>query len=386
MRKRGLDFVATRSRYGSHVKANAQTLGPLVQEHCLDDAATFALDASGMLAHAEGFGDELLRAWKTLEAPRCEEPPPANIEALVLAGVGGSATGGDYLLALARSTSPIPIQVVRSFELPDYANASTLVVCCSHSGNTEETLACFVDGLRRGARMFTVTSGGELAKHADASQVRGFSFESSCAPRAALPWALAALMRIGNWAGVTAISDVDVAMAANAHRRVVQGALRSQIPFAANPAKQLAERMNGKIPLIVAAAHLEPVAERFKNQLSENGKSLAMAATLPELGHNVIVALDRYAQVDAPVILVTLESPAYHPRVAQRFDAVTGMLAGHGQPGIRVCVGGQGLLADIVEATAWADLTSCYVALQSGIDPTPIQPIDELKVALGHRA
>ena len=60
---------------------------------------------------------------------------------VVIAGMGGSAIGADLLASYCASLAPIPVFVHRDYGLPLFARgAETLVICSSHSGNTEETL------------------------------------------------------------------------------------------------------------------------------------------------------------------------------------------------------------------------------------------------------
>jgi glucose/mannose-6-phosphate isomerase len=351
----------------------------------LDDPLTCALDEHGMLARAAGFGQVLRDAWQHTADLRIPDGL-APIRSVVIAGVGGSATGGDYLAALSRCTSPLPVQVVRGFELPDYAAADTFVVCCSHSGDTEETLACFDDAARRGCRLFTITTGGELLRRSREQGCAGVVYSSDAPPRAALPWSLAALLRTGNALGMTVVSGQSVDAAARAHERLAEAALGPLVPESSNLAKALARAFDGRLPLVLAAGHLEPAATRFKNQLAENGKALAISASLPELGHNLVVALDGVCPHGPSTAVVTLESPLYDRRLARRFDAVTAMFDERGVPVTRLLMRGDGVLEDLVEATAWTDFTSCYVALNKAHDPTPIRPIDELKARVARLA
>src|SRR5690242_17067638 len=64
------------------------------------------------------------------------EGPFSNV---VFAGMGGSA-----LAALLTKTWPghgLPFEVSRQYHIPRYVRPSTLLIVCSYSGNTEETLS-----------------------------------------------------------------------------------------------------------------------------------------------------------------------------------------------------------------------------------------------------
>ena len=79
----------------------------------LDDPAIYSLDASGMFEHISVLGRELIRAWEasaSLEVPTV----PVTLNGVVVAGVGGSATGGDYFATLARTGTSCPVAARRT--------------------------------------------------------------------------------------------------------------------------------------------------------------------------------------------------------------------------------------------------------------------------------
>ena len=107
----------------------------------LDRAAVEAVDPSGQAEDILGMPEHLRDAlWRVESAGLKPHDAPGG---LVVAGMGGSAIGG----ALARSAlgdrATRPIAVSRSYELPGWTTADTMVLCASYSGDTEETLACY---------------------------------------------------------------------------------------------------------------------------------------------------------------------------------------------------------------------------------------------------
>jgi len=303
----------------------------------------------------------------------------------VVAGVGGSATGGDYLAALVSTTSAIPVHVCRSLRLPAFVDAGTAVICCSHSGDTEETLACYDQARARGATLYAIRSGGELDRRARAQDIPGAVLSNHVPPRAALGQALGALLRAGE--ALRLFEWVDVRSAGLAHRVLVDQRLGPSVPTYDNPAKTLAGALRGRLVLVLAAEHLVAAADRFKNQLAENGKAFAATLSLPEAAHNTVVGLENALAHSDHLSLVTLESTWHHdPRLHHRFDLITTMFDAAGIPVHRIALAGESRLADLLEATAWADFVSCYVGLLNGFDPTPISPIAQIRAALADRA
>ena len=106
----------------------------------LDDLEYFKkLDTLNMLAEIDGLPDQLQQAWDlgaTQPLPKLD-----GIRTIVIAGMGGSAIGADLVAASVSSSIRVPIIVHRDYGLPAFAHGQqTLVICSSHSGNTEETL------------------------------------------------------------------------------------------------------------------------------------------------------------------------------------------------------------------------------------------------------
>jgi len=347
----------------------------------LDEAKLYDVDTSGMLAKKSELGRELIRAWgmtEEIEVPAAAE----RARNVVIAGMGGSATAGDYFAALCTVSAEVPVTVVRGYALPNYVSEQTLVVLSSYSGDTEESLSAYDDAWQRGASIIATTKGGKLGGKAREAGVPVHEITYEAAPRAALAHSLAPLLRIGSRLGLVDIEDADIREAGELHEDLVLREIGIDVQQANNPAKQLAEALHGKVPFVIGAEHLSTVASRFKNQIAENGKALGAADVLPEADHNLIVGLGTGREAAQCLSLVTLESDLYDPRVQKRFDVTTKLFEDEGVPVHRIKVGGDTLLTQMLQGTAWGDFISCYVALLNGIDPTPVPQIVRLKEAL----
>src|SRR5262249_19659466 len=125
----------------------------------------------------------------------------ADVDAVVVLGMGGSAIGGDLVRSLVADDLKLPMEVVREYDLPGYVGRRTLVIASSYSGGTEETLSAFQQAVDRGARLVALTTGGELAARAEAVGAPALPLGFDCQPRAAvgcsLVSTLAVLCRLG---------------------------------------------------------------------------------------------------------------------------------------------------------------------------------------------
>src|SRR6185436_18880587 len=97
-------------------------------------------DPGGMLARVVEQPQHIAAALGACDA-QAWEPPIADPDAVVIAGMGGSAIAAELTAGAFGVKLPRPIVVVRGYTLPAWVGPRTLVVLSSYSGNTEETLA-----------------------------------------------------------------------------------------------------------------------------------------------------------------------------------------------------------------------------------------------------
>ena len=87
-------------------------------------------------------------------------------DGVLILGMGGSGIGGAFISSILRKTSSIPIQTNPDYCIPGWVSENTLVVACSNSGNTEETIEAAFEAQKRNATITCVTSGGKLEEYA----------------------------------------------------------------------------------------------------------------------------------------------------------------------------------------------------------------------------
>jgi glucose/mannose-6-phosphate isomerase len=119
----------------------------------LDDERTLlAGDPSGMLRAVASLPRQCAEGYRlAISAP--DLPSAEGVQNVAVCGMGGSAVAGDVLRVLAATRIGVPVQVVRSPELPEWCQPHTLVVVSSYSGVTAETLACLERRSGAGARI-----------------------------------------------------------------------------------------------------------------------------------------------------------------------------------------------------------------------------------------
>ena len=347
----------------------------------LDDWRSFAkIDPKDMLAEIDGLPDQLEHAWqlgKDFSLPQWK-----GIEQVILAGMGGSAIGGDLLHAYVMPiVSTTPVIVWRNYDLPSFANEKTLVLVSSHSGNTEETLSAFDRGVDVGAKVAAITTGGELSQRAEARSVPLAKFEHDGQPRAAIGYSFGLLLAIFSHLGLLPDPTRELEAAIKT-MRTCQDELRAQVPVAQNPAKRLAGQLMGRWPTIMGAEILAPVARRWRTQISENAKAVAQFEELPEADHNLVAGVSHPETLIANTMVIFLRAASYHPRNIARTDVTRHTLMVEGFNTDVVDAYGETRLAQQWTALHFGDYVSYYLAMSYGADPSPVRSIEQMKKRL----
>ena len=339
----------------------------------LDDPAAYAGgDPRKFGELIRGFAGQIADAARLAEGLSVEGPPP---RALLVLGMGGSAAAGDLVQGLCHEAAPFPVEVLRGYTVPAWVGPDTLVVASSYSGQTEETQAAFEAARRRGARSVVLSSGGALAERARREGLSWVQLPSGFPPRAALAFLLMPLVvLLDRWRAVpggSAAREEEVRVLA-----ALGGELAPEVPAAENPAKALAATLAGRLPVVYGTDLTGPVAHRWRTQLEENAKVLALSGVLPEMNHNAIEAWG--ADADSARAVVILRDPGEHPRVARRAVLTRAILEARA-PVREVWARGEGRLARLLSLVLVGDWTSYYLAVLRGVDPWAVETLETFK-------
>ncbi|MHC4537996.1 MAG: SIS domain-containing protein [Planctomycetota bacterium] len=198
------------------------------------------IDNSGMLDILYKFPEQILEVATALKGFRILAMEGIKPTKIIVAGMGGSAIGGDILASALATNAKLPIITVRDYNLPAIADDQTLVLACSYSGNTEETLSCVKSAFDRGCKIIGITSGGKLEEFCLANQLPVFPIPKGLPPRAAIAYLFFPMAVILE---KLKLVELDVELAELVDELVqLRNMLTPEIPTAENPAKLLAEK------------------------------------------------------------------------------------------------------------------------------------------------
>ncbi|MDQ3752575.1 MAG: bifunctional phosphoglucose/phosphomannose isomerase [Actinomycetota bacterium] len=346
----------------------------------LDDVeAIEQLDSLSILDDVEDFPQQCREAWRITQT--LEPPSGAGVDSVLVIGMGGSGISGDLAQAVVEPRFPLPWRVVKGYgPLPDWVGRNTCVFVMSYSGQTEESLAAFEDAQERRSRIVIISSGGALGGMAGDRGAALVRIPAGLQPRASLGYLslclLGTLRRMG--LGPDLSEDIDEAMS------VLDGiaaGCRRDVRTGENPAKTLATRLHGKIPVIYGGYGVGGVAaQRFKTDINEYGKTPAFYNVIPELNHNEIVGWNRLGEITSmSVVVVFLRDPCEDERVALHFPATAKLVAGHVSDVIEVYSEGKSPLARALSFALLTQLAAVYLGLGYGVDPGPVEAIEKVK-------
>jgi len=350
----------------------------------LDDLpAMKALDSGGMLEILDGFPGQCREAYARAEAiePALLTPPQGRYSAVLALGMGGSSIGSELLEALTRSSLPIPFVINRDYDIPAFTGPDTLLLVVSYSGNTEETIHAARRALATGARGLAISAGGELRELAAAHRMAHLEIPAGMPPRTALGHTffpqLVALEKTGLIESQTRAIDEAIEIL-----NYCRESWSPQVSSQNNLAKQLAQRLLGKIPIIYGCGGTKGVAaRRWKCQMNENAKLFSAWNLFPELNHNENVGWSGRGSAYRDLAAVFLGAENDPAVIRKRLELTSRQVALR-VPTSTVSAWGNGELAQALSLIYLGDHVSIYLAFLQNTDPTPIEAIVEMKKAL----
>jgi glucose/mannose-6-phosphate isomerase len=346
----------------------------------LDDPAVLKrIDASDMLGRVRELPRQLALARRVAGGVELTERH-RDVDSILVLGMGGSAIGAELVAGIGGDRLRVPLLVHRDYGLPAWAGERTLAIAASHSGETVETLSGAAAARARGLPLVVVSTGGELGRTAAADGTPYLQYEAPGQPRAAIGFGLglvhellvnAALLRSPDPFG-PAIEALESLLDRNA----------PSVETDANPAKQLAWSIFGRIPVIFGAGAMGPVAHRWKTQLNENAKAWAMFEPMPEANHNAIEGSLNPRELSDAIYVVEVREPDEASDIAARYRVVEELLGERATNRSTVWAEGPSPLARVLTSVALGDLVSVYLAILYQTDPTPVTLLAMLKERL----
>ena len=301
-----------------------------------------------------------------------------KIDNIIIAGMGGSAIGGDVVYSLIKNEIKIPFIVNRGYDLPNWANHSTLIICSSYSGNTEETISILEEAKSLGAKVIGITTGGVLESLCKDYNFDFVNIPSGLQPRAAIAFSFIPLVYILKKSGLI---NVKVKNWLESSANLIKSKRGEySLEEENNPVYQLAKKLYNKLPIIYADAEsLETVAVRLKGQICENSKILAYHSIYPEMNHNEIVGWQNNQELFSRYYVLWLMDKDMNGRNKSRQSIISEILSDLNINQQQIKVDGNDFKERFLLLIHYGDWLSYWCAILHNTDPSPVENIQILK-------
>ena len=297
-------------------------------------------------------------------------PDAANIQHITFVGMGGSVHPGFLLKTyLENSGCKKQINLVRDYTIPAWVSKKGFLIVSSYSGNTAETLEAYKQAYREGYKFLVMTSGGKLKEYAEKNGTPLILLPKGYQPRHTFYHFFGAILKTLQNSGII-----------EKHEQIMAETMRIlHKPVFEQMGKQIAEKMENKIPIIYTTPKLSGVNQRWKICFNENAKIHAFYNELPELNHNEINGYVTKQGNFHILFIADEEETKYH---RQRISATKQIVKEYGCTTTEIVIKGPSSLARLLSAVCIGDWASYYYAQKLGVDPAKVEVIEKLKKIL----
>ena len=318
---------------------------------------------------------------KELKLPRLSQ----KIENIIVCGMGGSALGSDIIRTALRDYLKVPFHIINDYHLPAFVNRRSLGLVISYSGSTEETTAAGQAAVRKGLPVIIITSGGKLAQLLKSHHLPGYLFKPwhnpSGQPRLGLGYSLVSQIQILRRLNLLDLSENKLE---EALKFLEKSTKKFEETVKDNPAKEIANELFGRIPVVFSSLYTSGNAHAFTNQIHENAKNFACYFTLPELNHHLLEGITHPAAINYFTYLL-LESSLDSPAIKNRFSVTKKVLEKKRFKTIIIKVLGPDWLSQAFWTLSFGSFVSFYLALLNQENPASIPWVNFFKKELAKK-
>jgi glucose/mannose-6-phosphate isomerase len=319
-----------------------------------------------------GFSDQLHEALNIANSYSFIIDKDTKIDNILIVGMGGSGIGGTIIQNYTNDKLNIPLLVSKSYQLPKWITKNTLVIACSYSGNTEETVTNLYNALEIGCPIIGITSGGKLKELLTAHQRDCIIIPPNFPPRSCLGYSFVQLLRVLSFFQIIDNSYI---------QDIIESAelLNAEADNVIAESKKMAKILAKSMPILYVESQMEGVAIRWKQQFNENGKMLCLHNVIPEMNHNELVG---WREVDDTRVVLFLRNECDYERSKKRMDLNIQLISQYTPHVYEIFSKGKTYLQKAFYLINLGDWISYYLAEERGFDAVEVYAIDNLKQAL----
>ena len=311
----------------------------------------------------------------------------SRVTQVVVNGMGGSNIGIGLIKAALSDRIKLPITITPGYQVPASVDKNTLYLISSYSGNTEEPLSVYTEVKKRGAKIMAIAEAGKskLARLMIKDNIPGYMFKPefnpSGQPRLGLGYAVFGAAMLFAKAGLFSIKESELADII-AKLELSCQTLRPGESVKINKAKQMAMRLYGRIPVIIAAEFLAGNLNILRNQFNETSKNFAGFLELPDLNHFALESLANPKSNKNNLVFLFFDSLLYHARVQQRANLTKQIIKKNKIQYVEHKLSGDTKFEQALEMMQFGVWVSYYLAMLNNVNPVKIPWVDWFKKEL----
>ncbi|MDP2896517.1 MAG: SIS domain-containing protein [bacterium] len=412
-----------------HAKLIRRMIAPMILEKLgpgpfLDDARILkAIDSQGMLPRVSCLRKQLLDMNTVMEEFVAAKGPIPPAKRILAFGLGGSASGPLLAREIIQNQGYcVPFDIHTSYPESFHGiNAETLVVLCSYSGNTEETLHAFDYAKQRTNNLLMISLDGELEKLSNDYPFVKIPQSDIKAPRESTGYWVSAFLFIVSSLGIAKRDDgtvfrFDISEVENIKESPdeLDRDCAADSPFARNPAKQYATHFlhgtrsgepsstidwgHPRTPVFILDGADRAIGKKLANEFGESVEHPMWLLMFAEDAHNEIesaatILLEDKLYHDTRLRSYTyLSSRAYEAadaqhedsRATQRIEAtLKALFEWHGVDYLRIETQGASLLERKLRLLKLLDYSRLYASILLGTNPLWVVFMDLMKKETG---
>lgn len=293
----------------------------------------------------------------------------SEIKNVLVSGLGGSGIGANLVAETVAGKIKIPFLINKDYHLPAFVNENTLVIISSYSGNTEETTSALDEAMKRNSKIVCISSGGKIIETAKTKGLDHIIIPGGMPPRACLGYSFIQQLFILNF-----FKLIDNNFMVDIEKAIQL--LDKEENNIQMQAKEFADKLTGKIPIIYIAANMESVAVRFRQQINENSKMLGWSNPIPEMNHNELVG---WRTQDEKLAVLIFRNETDFARNKQRIEINKEIIKKYTHNIFEIHSKGNSHLEKALYLIHIGDWISFYLAQNRKVDVTEVKVIDFLK-------
>ena len=352
----------------------------------LDDiSAIKKLDESNCYGSVEELYKQGNHAWedtKNLSVPDSY----SKVDKILLTGMGGSGLGARIIESIYGPSLKYPLIRLNDYDLPNWVDETTLVICSSFSGTTEETVKNVYQAKEKGAKWMTIAAGNTLIELAKKNNVPYYQinpkYNPSNQPRLAVGYSVFGQLVMVSKTGLFNFSEKEVKKVSSVLENMITD-LKLNIPTEKNSAKKTALQLYDKKVIFVGARHLFAAAHTAKNQMNENAKNFSALFDVPELNHHLMEGLQFPSSNKKDLIFVFVKSDLYPQRIQERFEITEEVVKKNNIVTLSWKANSEDVLSQVFELIQYFGFVNFYLSMLNNLNPAPIPWVDYFKTKLG---